>query len=367
MNGANHLTIDLHAIQHNLRQVRAFAPRSKILAMVKSNAYGHGLARVAQALSDADALGIARLEEAIYLQQFNLPQPLVIMGGCFRPDDLMLAAAYEFEVVVHQHVQLQNIEQLSFAKPITVWLKIDSGMHRLGFAPEDVRDVWQRLTASSNVKKIRLMTHLASADEPQSDFTQRQLQRFAETTADLPGERSIANSAAILGLPEAHHDWVRPGIMLYGASPFKDRIASDHGLQMVSHFASHLVEVKTVKRGECIGYRHRIECPEDMPIGVVACGYGDGYPRSAADGAPLLVNDTLVALWGQVSMDLITVDLRPCPEARAGDPVVLWGNRVPIEYVARYSASLTAYDLMVSVSIEESHVRNPSTYLSSSE
>lgn len=357
------VTVDLSAAEYNLQRVRTLAPNSKIIAMVKGNAYGHGLGYMARAFHDADALGVARFEEAIYVRQFLLEQPIVIMGGCFSADNLPLCAAFQFDIVVHQQQQIEALLAAKLDRPINVWLKIDTGMHRLGIQPEHFAKHYERLQASPNVGTLRLMTHLAAADESDKSFTLNQLEVFQNCVQDYPNEISIANSAAILNWPETHADWIRPGIMLYGASPFADKTGSDHGLKPVTTFHSQLIDVKYCKKGECVGYGHRIECPEDMPIGVVAAGYGDGYPRHAADGAPVLVNNTVVPLFGRVSMDLVTVDLRQCSHAQIGDRVVLWGNGLPIERVSRYCASWSPYDLMCAVKAGGGHVRNHTQYL----
>lgn len=342
--------IDLQALAHNLQQVRVHAPRSKILAMVKSNAYGHGIAHAVSVLKDADALGVACLEEALEIRALVQQVPIVLMEGFFEASELAIIARENFAMILHQSAQLDILEKSTLTHPIQVWLKIDTGMHRLGFRPEQVVSVLQRLQACTQIiKPIGLMTHFAESDDLSKDTTQQQLHCFNEITKEIDGVRSLANSAAILHWPQTHADWVRPGIMLYGASPFVSESGHDRNLRPVMQLRSHLIDVRRCYRGERIGYNGRYQCPEDMMIGVVAIGYGDGYPRHAGNGTPVLVNNTQVSLVGAVSMDMITVDLRACPQAKMGDPVTLWGHHaLPAETVAMH-ANTIAYQLFCGI------------------
>jgi len=341
--------IDLVALRHNFQQVRQLAPRSKILAMVKANAYGHGIVEVAKALHEADGLGVACLEEALILRTAGIKQTIVLMEGFFKLDELVAIQQHDLEIVIHDQTQLQLFLRQQAIKPLTIWLKINTGMNRLGFQPAQVDTVWQQLKMHNAVKEIRLMTHFADADDLSRPIMRRQLDSFAETTAALAGQHSLAASAGILGWHEAHADWVRPGIMLYGISPFADRTGEYHNLKPVMTLHSEIIATHELRAGEVIGYGGTWICPHDMHIGVVAIGYGDGYPRSAVNGTPVLVNNHLTRLIGRVSMDMLTVDLHKQPQAKVGDPVVLWGNGLPVELISKHS-NRSEYELLCGVS-----------------
>ncbi len=343
------VVIDLAALRHNLARARRAAPNSRVLAAIKANGYGHGLIRTARALSDADALGVACIDEAIELRLAGITAPITLLEGFFHADELPLIARDGFETVVHHPHQIQLLERARLTTPVPVWLKVDSGMHRLGFPPEAVQEAYSRLAACPSVAAvIGCMTHLARADERDSAATPRQLEIFRSATDGLGGERSIANSAGLLGWPATHVDWVRPGIMLYGVSPFIGGRGPEDGLEPVMTFRSELIAINRVKKGEAIGYGGTWTCPEDMDVGVVAAGYGDGYPRHAPSGTPVLVNGRRLPLIGRVSMDMLTVDLRGMPEARIGDPVVLWGRGLPVEEIAERAGTI-AYELLCGV------------------
>lgn len=341
--------IDLPALQHNLRQIRRLAKNACVIAMVKSNAYGHGIERVATALPDADALGVACFEEGMCLREAGVKNPIVLMEGLFDSTELAIAIKKHFTVVVHHVSQIEMLEVEKTNSPISVWLKINTGMCRLGFPPSEVQSAWQRLMNCQNIKKpIGLMTHFAEADAVDVTATEQQLALFNATTAGLPGPRSLANSAAILSQPKTHADWVRPGIMLYGGSPFAGHHGSQHGLQPVMSLTSRLIAIHHVTRGAKVGYGGTWTAPEDMRIGVVAMGYGDGYPRHAPNGTPILINQKICPLIGRVSMDMLTVDLRLQPEAKLNDPAILWGPELPVETIAQYSQT-TCYELLTRI------------------
>lgn len=342
---AARVVIDLGALRHNLAVARRAAPNSRIMAAVKANGYGHGLVRVARALAEADAFGVAALSEALELRQADIAQPIVLLEGFFHADELEPIAQNDLEVVLHHLPQLEALERFCSA-PITVWVKIDTGMHRLGFAPEQVAQVRERLLALGERVRLRgFMSHFANADDRNDPTTLRQLERFEQATAPYAGERAIANSAGLMGWPQSHADWVRPGIMLYGASPFLGRTGAQEGLRPVMTLRSELIAVNPLKAGDAVGYGGSWVCPEPMKVGVVAIGYGDGYPRHVPTGTPVLLNGKRVPLVGRVSMDMITVDLRTQPEARVGDPVVLWGEGLPVEEITE-SAGTISYDLL---------------------
>ena len=347
-------TIHTHALRHNLSQVRSRAPDSRVMAVVKADGYGHGLERVARALSGADAFGVAALSDAERLRAAGLSQPVVLLSGFNDADDLPQLRRLNVETVVHHATQLEMLEQAVSGAPIRCWLKIDTGMHRLGFAPGDVRDAYARLQATASVDDdIVLMNHFASSDEfigsaSNGRQTREQLRVFAEATAGLPGARSLANSAAVLGWPDAHFDWVRPGGALYGISVVEGTTGADFGLRPAMTLATRLIAVNRIARGERIGYSATWQCPEDMPVGVAAIGYGDGYPRHVPAGTPVLVNGALAPIIGRVSMDLMTIDLRGHPDARPGDPVVLWGDDLPVETIAS-AAGTIGYEPVCSI------------------
>jgi len=327
--------IDLDALQANYRWVKSLAPRAKLMAMVKSNAYGHGLIKIAKALPVADAFGVATLSEALALREVGILQRIVLLPGFFEPSELSLISYHNIEIVVHQYEQLAILEKIALPHPLKVWLKIDTGMHRLGFAAERTQAVYQRLMQCQAVAKpIVVMSHFADADDVSKTTTQQQLAQFNEVIQGLDVLKSIAHSAGILTCLESHFDWVRPGILLYGVSPILGE-ASHSELQAVMTLQARLLAINPLKKGECIGYGGTWVCDEDMSVGVVSIGYGDGYPRHAPSGTPVLVNGVVCPLIGRVSMDFITVDLRPCPQAKIGDTVTLWGRGLPIESVAK--------------------------------
>lgn len=346
--------IDLQALKTNLRRVRQAAPTSRVVAVIKANGYGHGIGRVAHALSGADAFGVACIDEAIELRQTGLEQRIVLLEGVFEPDEMLLVQKYKLDVVVHQQQQIDILEHVSTTPnshphTVTTWLKIDTGMHRLGFNPDESTVLYHRLLNCSIVdRSIIMMTHLANADDRNDDTTLKQLSRFDSVSDGLVCERSIANSGGILGWPQSHREWVRPGIMLYGITPFNDGVGKDLGLVPVMTVKSRLFAIHNFSKGDPIGYGGAWVCPEDMRVGVVAFGYGDGYPRQAVNGTPVLVNGQRTPLIGRVSMDMICVDLRTQPNAKVGDTVELWGKNLPAEEVAKH-ASTIAYDLVCGI------------------
>lgn len=349
MTRAARAEIDLRALQHNLRRVRANAPRSRVMAIIKANGYGHGLVRVAQALGDVEAFGVASLDEAIELREAGISHPIVLLEGFFDNSELSPIARYGLEPVLHHPEQLAMLETARLSGSLSLWIKLDTGMHRLGFPPGAAGEALARVRGSGNAAgPVRWMTHLACADDRADGMTAHQTSAFNEALAGIEGERSIANSAGVLGWPQTHADWVRPGIMLYGVSPFVDDTASDHDLLPAMTLRSRLIAVNRFRRGDTVGYGASWTCPEDMPVGVVAIGYGDGYPRHAQPGTPVLVGGSRVPLIGRVSMDMVTVDLRGCPGAGIGDEVVLWGEGLPVEEIAGH-ASTIAYELLCGV------------------
>ncbi|MCC6209197.1 MAG: alanine racemase [Gammaproteobacteria bacterium] len=341
--------IDLKALRANLQCVRAAAPLARVLAVIKANGYGHGLTRVAEALHDADAFGVASVEEALVLREAGIAHPIVMLEGFFEAGELAEISRHRLSVVLHHEHQLQILERTDIARPISVWIKIDTGMHRIGFPPELAASIYQRLRGNNKITaRIRLMTHLANADDRSDEYTERQLTTFLSSIDGLDGERSVANSAGVLAWPQTHMEWVRPGIMLFGVSPFLDSVAQQEGLSPVMTLTSRLIATNRFRRGDPIGYGGGWICPEDMTVGVVAIGYGDGYPRSMPAGAPVLVRGQRVSVIGRVSMDMLCIDLRGLPQAQIGDEVELWGRNLPVEEVARLSGTIP-YELLCGI------------------
>lgn len=345
--------IHLSALRHNLNRVRAAAPGARVVAIIKADGYGHGLIRVARALRTADAFGVASIDEGLVLRGAGVSRPILLLEGFFSGDELELVSRHGFEVVVHHASQLEMLARSTVPGPVTAWMKVDTGMHRLGFTVADIGHRWRQLQKCAAVAgPVRVMTHLASADDRESLETERQILVFSEVVASLgkmdagmPGGTSIANSAGVLGWPKSHGDYVRPGIMLYGISPFLGGRAEHLDLQPAMTLMTRLIAVKRIPKGGRVGYGGSWTCPEDMLTGVAAVGYGDGYPRHAPGGTPVLVNGARVPLIGRVSMDMISVDLRSQPAAKVGDPVVLWGRGLPVEEVAEYAGTI-AYELV---------------------
>jgi alanine racemase len=343
------ITINLSALRQNYQQVKALASYSRVLAMVKSNGYGHGIVRIAQGLLEADAFGVACIEEGMLLRNAGINNPIVLMEGLFEPTELPLAVQHNFTLVVHHREQIEMLEQQTELKPLSVWLKIDTGMHRLGFHPDEALQAYSRLTHCSAVQKpIGLMTHFAESDSLERAHTLKQIELFDTTTVNLVGPRSLANSAGIIAWPSAHGDWVRPGIMLYGVSPFSGHRGVEHHLQPVMSLSSKLIAIHRIAKGERIGYGGTWTSPEDMLVGVVGIGYGDGYPWRAKSGIPVLVNGRPCPLVGRVAMDMLTVDLRTQPDAKVGDSVLLWGPGLPVEVIAEQSGT-SPYELLTRI------------------
>lgn len=340
--------VGLDALRSNLELARRAAPHSRVLAVVKANAYGHGLVPVARALAPADAFGVAGVEEALVLRQAGIEKPIVLLEGFFHAAELDEVLRHELSLVIHAPHQVEALATAGLPAPVRVWIKLDTGMHRLGFAPAELDAVRARLQAVAGVEPAGLMTHFACADDRNDPATRRQLECFSEAARGLEGEHSLANSAALLGWPESHADWVRPGLMLYGISPFLDDTAADQGLTPAMTLETELIAIRECAAGEAVGYGGAWVCPEPMPVGVAAIGYGDGYPRHAPDGTPVLVDGRSTQLIGRVSMDMITLDLRGLPEARVGSRVTLWGEGLPVERIAR-AAGTIPYELVCAV------------------
>lgn len=334
--------ISLDAMAHNLRVARRVAGATKLMAVVKANAYGHGLSRTIRALQAADGFAVLTIEEAANLRQMGGQHPILLLEGVFSPDEVQLCAELNVWPMIHSTQQLDWLLQPR-AKPLHVFLKFDSGMHRLGFALTELDSVLDRLKSLSSIAGITLMTHFAQADEAAG--VAQPLQAFRSRIAHTGLAWSTANSAALLRYPAAHGDWARPGIMLYGASPFANTSAAELDLKPAMTLMSEIIAVQTLQAGDGVGYGLSYRAPHTMRIGTVACGYGDGYPRHAPTGTPVLVNGKRTRTLGRVSMDMLCVDLSEMPEARIGSPVVLWGAGLPVEEVA-HAAETISYELL---------------------
>ena len=342
-------TINLSSCQHNLLIAKQAAPKSKCIAIIKSNAYGHGMVKIAKALSETDAFGVARLDEAVALREAGITHPILLLEGFIDASELLLVNKYNLDSVIHTEEHVRLLEE-SNGENVTVFIKVDTGMHRLGFNKNDVADVVSRLNKCGYInQKINFMTHFANADDKHDAKTIKQIETFYQTIENFPeNEISMANSAAILGWPQSHATWNRPGIMLYGVSPFINSRADDHELKPVMTLSSRLISIKKIKAGDAIGYGGTYVCEENKIIGIVAIGYGDGYPRHAKTGTPVLVNGKRCSLLGRVSMDMICVDLSEHSNPKNNDPVVLWGEGLAVEEVAEHADTI-AYELLCGV------------------
>lgn len=337
-------------LRHNIQVLKARAPGSKIIAMVKANAYGHGIRSVSSRLDGhVDMLGVASIDEALALRKIGVKTAILLAEGVFEASELIVAATEKFHVVFHTAEQLEWLSKSSCPVPLNSWLKINTGMGRLGFPIDEARPMYDRLCASPQVAKpVRIMSHFACADELSHPLNHTQIHQFQSFTKDITSEYSLCNSAGIFHFPDHHYDFVRPGITVYGVAPMAGKTGCDLGLKPVMTVQSSLISVQRVPKGTSLGYGARFQCPEDMLVGVVAFGYGDGYPITAQDGTPILVNNTECSLAGRVSMDMINVDLRACPQAKVGDPVILWGQGLPIERVAQHTSNIP-YDMVTGV------------------
>ncbi len=340
--------ISLSALRHNVELVRQLAPASRLMAVVKADAYGHGALTMARALEPhVDALAVACIEEALELYESGITTPILLLQGVFEPQELELAASIGAWVNIHSKTQLGWLEAAHLQCPLQCWLKIDTGMHRLGIAPASTGDFYHRLEASANSQASPVLsTHFASADGADRDFTLAQIQQFEQATVGLVAQRSAANSAGTLAFPEAHYEWIRPGYMLWGNSPF-GTAPHEHADQLrpVMTLQSVVTAVRDVPAGEQVGYSGHWRADRPSRIATVTAGYGDGYPRTARNGTPVLVNGQRCPLAGRVSMDMLTVDVTDIGPVVPGDPVTLWGEGLPAAEVAA-CADTIGYELL---------------------
>lgn len=341
-------TIHLDALRHNLQRVRALAPQSRVMAVVKADGYGHGLERVAAALNAADAFGVATLTDAERLRRAGHSHRIVLLPGFDEAGDLGAIRELQVDCVLHHEHQLAVLERTPLSASLALWVKLDTGMHRLGFAPEQAQRIYQRLRALPGIGEIRWMTHFACADENDHEQTEAQMRRFRDAIGALPGERSLANSAALQAFPASQADWVRPGGMLYGLSTFADKMGGDLGLRPAMSLSTRLISVQALAEGDRVGYGGTFRCPHSMRIGVAAVGYGDGYPRNAPSGTSVMIDGQTATIIGRVSMDLLAIDLSRAPGANIGSEVLLWGPQLPVEQIAKCAGTI-GYELVCGV------------------
>ena len=342
--------IDASALRHNVRIIRERARGARVMAVVKANAYGHGLVPTALALAEVDAFAVARLEEGLALRAQGVTHPIVLLEGVFTTEQLLEAARHGFDLVVHDALQIEILEEDPGPHRFVLWIKIDSGMNRLGFRPGEFPAALERLRNLTPVPlEIRLLTHLARADEPDSPMTAEQVACFKGATRGLDCAISIANSAGVFSEVHLGCDWVRPGLALYGASPFAGRTGADLGLEPVMSLETSVIAVRHVPRGETVGYGGTWQAQRDSRIAIVAAGYGDGLARGLPSGTPVLVDGRRTPLCGRVSMDMIAVDVTEVPGVQVGTPAVLWGKGLPVEEVARHAGTIP-YELLCGVS-----------------
>lgn len=352
-----HAHINLNALKYNLNVVKKLSPKSRVIAVVKANAYGHGSSAVARALDECDAFAVARMDEALYLREQGIEKLIFLLEGVFEQNSYRLCEQYNLLPVIHCNEQFQWLQNYYNNTPdsgLCYWLKLDTGMHRLGLSEAEYQQLLSTIEQLPEHRRPSgVMSHFACADEPARPVNQQQLDCFNALLPErLKFQRSMANSAAIMSIADSHFDWVRPGIMLYGVSPFERKARDQIQLQPVMTLESELIAVKSLKKGDCIGYGSSWCCPQDMNIGVVGIGYGDGYPRHAQPGTPVLIHGLEVPLVGRVSMDMITIDLQALYmqsiTPMLGDRVTLWGGGLPVERIAQCSETI-AYELLCQI------------------
>ncbi|NKC12367.1 MAG: alanine racemase [Gammaproteobacteria bacterium] len=345
------LVLSAAALRRNFKAVQSRANDAHIYAVVKANAYGHGIVWAARVLNEAGAraFAVACMEEAVCIREAGLHQRVLLLAGAVDDRELSQVLGYGFDLVVHRQEQVEALLRRDVSCGGLVWIKIDTGMGRLGFPAHRAAELWRQLKAHVGVGRVGLMTHLANADDPDDPVTADQVSVFHSVSERLPGVFvSVLNSAGLLMVSKARGDWVRPGIMLYGVCPVAGKAASDYGLTPVARFESALIDVKPLPKGARIGYGGTTVLERDSRIGVVAAGYGDGYPRGIAAGTPVIVAGAAVPIVGRVSMDMLTVDLTDCPNAALGDRVLLWGGDLSVEAIAA-RANTIGYELLCRV------------------
>jgi len=343
--------ISRRAVKHNFDKIKLLAPQSKVISVLKANAYGHGLLEMASILTESDIFGVARLEEAMALRAGDVDKQILLMEGFFNLADITLLRTHNFQTVIHSFDQIEKLEQSKnineTPSSLKVWLKIDTGMNRLGIAPSEFDEVLSRLKAIDYVDdNINFMTHFSCADDLTNDFTKQQILKFNQLVDGQCGDLTLANSAGILAWPESHCDWIRPGLLLYGCSPMNDRTGTQDGFIPAMTLSTSVIAIKPLLKNENVGYGAYWKTPKDTQLGVIAIGYGDGYPRHAKAGTPVLINGKRYPIVGRVSMDMITVDLGNDHQVVCGDEAIMWGSELPVEEIAQWADTI-CYELIL--------------------
>lgn len=336
--------INLAAIRHNYQLAKSQAKMAKAVAIIKADAYGHGAVQVAKNLSGiADAFGVAAIEEALELREAGIKEPILLLEGFFETEELKLIIQHRLWSAIHSLEQIDRLEAFLDSHPaegLCLWLKVDSGMHRLGVNPADFNQAWSRLKARREVAELVVMSHFACADEPERPDTYKQIETMSRCLEGIDAKVSLSNSAGVMHWPQAHHDWLRPGIMLYGASPFADGHALEASQQPAMTLTTQVIAIRDVPAGDAVGYGASFVCDVPMRIGTLAVGYADGYSRHAPAGTPVVVNGQRTRIVGRVSMDMITIDLTNRADVQVGDLVELWGEQLSINEVAKYCSTI---------------------------
>lgn len=351
-------TINLQALKSNFTLVKKLANKSKVMAVLKANAYGHGLIEVANALEQTDGISVLNLDEAIKLREAGFNRTILLLEGFFEVNEVKVASKLGLNVTVHNQIQIDLIDQAKPINPIDIHLKINTGMNRLGFSPNEIDYLLESLNSNQYVGEITLMTHFSTADEKVG--INKQLNIFTKISNNYNYDSSVANSAALIKYPESRLDWVRPGIMLYGASPYKDISAESIGLKPVMNLMSQVIAIQHINIGDSVGYGSVFRAQKSMKVGVVACGYADGYPRHASTGTPVFIDNIFTTTIGRVSMDMLYVDITNIPNIDIGSSVELWGSHVPVDEIAKHSNTV-GYELLCSISASK---RVPLDYIS---
>lgn len=335
---------------HNIKTIKNIASKSKLMVMLKANAYGHGIRSTAMRLDGlVEYMGVARIDEAIALRKVGIKTKICIMQGVFSKDDVLTASCNNFELLVHDYSQIDCFD-VKVPVKVNIWLKVDTGIGRLGFKTSEVQSVFEKLKSHESVGTITLTSHFACADDKEHPLNQQQIKRFELLAKDFPGPKSLANSAAIFNFPETHYDVVRPGLSVYGISPFNDKIGEDLGLKPVMTLLGRVMSVRKISAGSTIGYGTRFKTDKDITVATIGIGYGDGYPRSVIDGAPVFINNSICPIIGRISMDMMTVDVSACKSVKCGDIITLWGEYLPLEKVTKFTAN-SCYDILTGVQL----------------
>jgi alanine racemase len=337
-------------LRHNIRVIRERAPKSQMMVMLKANAYGHGIRSTATRIDNlVDFMGVARFDEGLILRKIGIKTPICIMQGVYTQEHVIIAACNNFDLIVHDKTQIDCLDT-DVPRKINIWLKVDTGIGRLGFSTHEVLSVYQKLRSLNSVGTITLTSHFACADDIDHPLNARQMHVFHQLGIDFPGPKSLANSAGIFNFPNSHYDVVRPGMAVYGISPIKDMVGSELGLKPVMNLMTQVMSVREVAAGTTIGYGARSQAIKPIILATIAIGYGDGYPRSVPDGTKILIKNKICELIGRISMDMTTINLMHNTQVKCGDIATLWGENLPLEYIAK-SINGSSYDIITNVQL----------------